>query len=376
MAPATDKPAPPVRVLHVLAGLGAGGVETWLMNLLRAMDRTRFQFDFLLNDGAARFYDGEAQRRGAVVHRGPAPQRPVAYARHLRSVLAGGGYSVVHSHLYTYSGLVLWVADRAGVPVRIAHSHTSLPRGGLLRRGYERAMRRLIRRHATHGFGVSARAAAALFGPGWGQDSRFGVMDLGFDFAPFGASRDRAAARAAFGIPPGRAVVAHVGSYTPDKNHPFVLDIAESLLGRGLDVHLLLLTSPSHRELAAEVGRRGLGDRAAVPPTGADVPELLAAADVFVLPSRREGLGIVALEAQAAGVPVVASDAVPPEASVVPGLVEHVPLTAGPDGWAAVVAARLAAPRPDRDAAHRAMLESRFAVTRAWERLTPVYRGA
>lgn len=367
----------PRRVLHVLAGLGAGGIEAWLMHVLRTADGGRMRFDFLLNDDAARFYDDEAESLGATIVRGPSPHRPRAYLRNLREVLRAGSYDVVHSHMYTFSGMVLRSAHRAGVPVRIAQSHNTATGANdtRLRRRYEAAMRRLIWRHATAGVGVSEAATTALFGRRWHDDPRFAIMHIGFDFSRFAALPPPEELRAALHIPAGRVVVGHVGSHTEQKNHPWVLDVFARLLEDGVDAHLLLLTSPDRGPLAAEVERRGLADRSLVAETGADVPALMGAMDVFLLPSRWEGLGVVALEAQAAGLPVLASDEVPPEIEVIGGRVTRLPLDEGLAAWADAAQRLLATPRLPAATAAAALEESAFGIEASLRALAQLYRA-
>jgi len=362
------------RVLHVLASLGAGGVENWLLHLLRGLDQERFEFHFLLNDGPPGVFEAQARSLGATISRGPEPSAVAPYVRNLRRVLRSDPrYEVVHSHMYAFSGVVLWVAHRAGVPIRVAHSHNT---GGDASDGVRRhLMRRLIRRHATAGAGVSEPAMDALYGPAWRDDDRFGVVGMGFDFERFAMPADRNEAKRALGIPPGRSVVGHIGSYTKQKNHPFLLEVFTRLVAAGEDAHLLMLTSPSAAGLRAEVERRGLTDRCVVPETGSDVPRIVAAMDIFLMPSQWEGLGVAAVEAQAGAVPVLASTEVPAEAVVLPELVTRLDLAAGPDLWAAEARRMLAMPRPDLRAAARAAADSRFGLDASVKALERLYRG-
>ena len=98
--------------------------------------------------------------------------------------------------------------------------------------------------------------------------------------------------------------------------------------------------------------------------------------DLFALPSLYEGLGIVAVEAQAGGVPVLASTEVPDEACVIPEIVERMPLDAGAERWSRRMASLLGRPRPDGEACARRVAESRFGIRRCLDELLPVYRDA
>jgi|SRR6266550_4819351 len=164
-----------IRILHIVGGMGRGGVETWLMHVLRHADRERFQMDFLVHTAQPCPYDEEVRALGGNIIPCLDPARPWSYARNFRRALAAQGrYDIVHSHVHNYSGYVLRLARRAGVPVRIAHSHLDSTPGDAAanarRRLYLALARRWIRRHATTGLAASGKAADALFGPAWRRE--------------------------------------------------------------------------------------------------------------------------------------------------------------------------------------------------------------
>jgi len=153
------------RVLHAVVNMNRGGAETLIMNLYRRIDRKRLQFDFLTcREGV---YDDEIRALGGVVHRVPwvTEAGPLGYARALDRFFAEHGhYRIVHAHMDRMSGWVLRAARRAGIPVRIAHSHNTKSEGNALIRLYKWASGRLIEANATDRFACSEAAAAWLFG--------------------------------------------------------------------------------------------------------------------------------------------------------------------------------------------------------------------
>ena len=337
--PTAHRVAGPIRVLHVVGSMDRGGVETWLMNVLRGTDRTQVAMDFLVHRDARGAYDDEIEALGARIWRCPGTDQPLGYARRFgRALEANGPYQIVHSHVFWYSGWVLYLARRAGVPTRIAHSHT----GGMAktdaawRRLYERTMRASIAANATAGFGISDAAGRALFGTRWGVDPRWQLLLYGFDFSRFRIPVDRAAVRAKLGIPAGRRLVGHVGRFSAVKNHAFLVRVFRRLVDRGCDAHLLLVGGGElEHAIRRQVAELGLSDRVTLTGVQSDVAPLLRTMELKLFPSHYEGLGIVLLEAQAAGIPTLAASAVPPEAAVVPGLVEYRPLADGEEAWAA-----------------------------------------
>lgn len=362
-------------MLHVVGGLGMGGIETWLMYLLRRADRREVAMDFLSKRRRETVYDREARERGATLHPMPSTSDRRAWGAALARVLREhGSYDVVHVHR-RHVATPLRVARRAGVPVRVVHSHNAVPRRGLARLPGAGFRGRFARRHATLGLACSGRAAEVVFGAGWRRDPRLRVLPYGIDFAPFAEPVDRDAVRRELGVSPQARLVVHVGRLHPQKNHAFLLEVAARLRRELPDVHLLLVGDGALRaELEARARALGLGGGVTFAGLRREVAPLLRAADAFAFPSRWEGLGIAVVEAQAAGLPVVCSEAVPEESTVVPELVTRLPL-GDPGPWVGALGRALAAPPPL--AAERALArvcDSPFEVARGLEALLALYR--
>src|SRR6185295_7010624 len=91
----------PIRVLHILASLDRGGVETWLLEVIRKLDRTRVTIDFLVHTPKECAYDAEVKALGSQIFYGGDPSKPISYGRSFRRIVAENGpYDVVHSHVH------------------------------------------------------------------------------------------------------------------------------------------------------------------------------------------------------------------------------------------------------------------------------------
>lgn len=367
----------PVRVLHVVGQMNRGGVETWLVQLLRAADPARLRMDFLASTAAAGAYDEEIARLGGAVIPCERPAAPARYARTLRRVLRERGpYQVVHAHLHHFSGLPLALAARTGIPVRIAHSHLDTRQldaaAALPRRAYLSLMAGALRRWATHGLAASALAAEALFGARWRDDPRWSIVRCGLDFTPFRGPLEPRHVRASLGIAPDALAVGHVGRFEPQKNHRFLLEAFEALARRAPQAVLVLVgTGPLLGAVQEDAARRGLGRRVVLAGVRPDVPDVLRALDLFLFPSLHEGLPLSVLEAQAAGLPIVLSDTITREVELLPELLTWRSLQDPPEAWADALAAA-AGRRPRRDPV--AVLErSAFSVHRSLAALLAVY---
>jgi O-antigen/teichoic acid export membrane protein/glycosyltransferase involved in cell wall biosynthesis len=349
----------PIRVLHVLGAMNRGGVEAWLISVLRNIDHDRFQMDFLVHTTEPAAYDEEIRALGSEIFPCMHPQKPLLYARNFRKIMdEHGPYDVVHSHVHHYSGWVLMHAARAGVPVRLAHSHNGARNShldkpsDLVRRAYMSATEWLVRRYATHGLASSVPAAEALFGQNWKDDPRFEVQHNTSDVSPFnvgqGDEATRKSLRAELGLPDDAFVMGHVGRFFPPKNHDFLIDVAAEVFKRAPDARLLMVGDGELRpEIEAKVARLGIADQVVFAGVRSDVPSImLNVIDIFVFTSISEGLGIAMVEAQAAGLPCVYTDAVPHEADLVPPLLKRLSITESPTLWADAILAKRNIPRP------------------------------
>ena len=369
-----------IRVLHVLGRMNPGGVETWLMHVLRHIDRQKFQMDFCTLSGQPGTYDQEIEALGSEVIPCRLGRDLPSFARRFRRILREGGYDVVHSHVHHFSGAILRWAHAERVPIRIAHSHNTSDGkpSSWSRRIYRVWMVSWIQRYITDGLACSKDAAAALFGDGWGTDDRFRVLYCGIDLGPFETPFNRSEVRRELGLPADAPVVGHVGRFNPQKNHPFLLQVAAAVIKVWPEVHFLLVgDGPLRPEIEAQARQLGLSERVHFAGIRQDVPRLMCACmDVFLFPSLWEGLGLVIVEAQAAGLSVVAAESVPREVGVVPGLIQYLPLSIGPERWAQELLALLARPRPDRTQALRYVAKSSFSIEKSVSPLADLYRKA
>ena len=381
MSPMTRNDQDPIRILHVVGSMRpGGGVQAWFMRVLRHIDRQRFRMDVQTIHSDA--YDDEIRALGSKIILCPPYRRPWSYARNLKRILGEHGpYNIVHSHIPGHSGYILRLAQRAGVPIRIAHSRIAdsplVAKSGLLRRGYETLMKRWLARYATAGLASSREAAATMFGPAWEADPRYWqILYPATDLTPFRALVDPAAIRAELDIPSDAFVVGHVGRFTEQKNHTFIVDIAAEVAKREPRMRLLLVgDGPLRLAIEQKVAQVGLADRVVLAGLRLDVPRLmLGAMDVFLFPSLFEGLGLVLIEAQAAGLYCVFSDVIPEEASLVKPLVRRLSLLQPPSVWAEeILAARNAEPGITQPEALAFVEQSPFNIRTAVKKLEKFY---
>ncbi|MDJ0675320.1 MAG: glycosyltransferase family 1 protein [Calothrix sp. MO_167.B42] len=372
----------PIRILHVVGGMVRGGIETWLMHILRHIDRDRFCMDFLVHTPEPCAYDGEIRSLGSRIIPCPLEKwRPWVYGANLKKILQEyGPYDIVHSHVHHFSGYILGLAKEAGVPLCIAHSHNDTSsqeaKAPLYRRLYCQLSESWINRHATLGLACSRQAAGDLFGSDWETDSRWQLLYYGIDLQPFQDFVDPVAVRAEFGIPADAFAIGHVGRFEPQKNHQFLIKIAAEIAKREPKMRLLLLGEGYLQpEIAQQVAHMGLGDKVIFAGSRPDVPRLMVGAmDVFFLPSLHEGLPLVLLEAQAAGLPCIFSDVITREVDTIPSLVNRLSLSQSEEQWAeTVIAQKDRVSDRTRKSALALMKQSPFSIETSMQNLQNIY---
>jgi glycosyltransferase EpsF len=344
------------RVLHCFGGMDLGGAETFAMHVYRSLNRDEMQFDFAVSSEKNCAYDDEIRDLGGriIAHTPPMKAGFKRFDRELTDILRNHGpFYAVHSHLHYFSGYILRTAAREKVPVRVAHFHSTRDAraGTLLGFAYHAVMLWLIKRFATRILACSENVFGTVFGPQWSRDRRMLVMRNGIDLTPYSILQyDRVEICRKFEIPVAGTVLGHIGNFSAAKNYRFLVELFKYYLQTDPSATLVLM---GDGELRQETERqvqdcglnshvRFLGRR-----PQAEVPDLLAAINVLVMPSIYEGLPVTLVEAQSAGVPCVISESITKEADLGLGLLKFVNLRCSPDQWCEQITAALRNSRPE-----------------------------
>jgi glycosyltransferase involved in cell wall biosynthesis len=365
-----------VRVVHVLGSMDPGGLETWLLQVLKDIDRDRFQLYFCTCGPQPGLLANEVTRLGGVMVPCAKGKNLWSFSLRFRKILREGKYDVVHSHVHCFSGAVLRWAKTEGVSIRIAHSHNAHDGrpDSQARRCYRKLMKSWISRYATDGLAPS-EAAAQLFGDNWRADNRFQILRFGLDLRPFRESIDGCQIRTQLGIPCGAPVIGHVGRFDQSKNHRFLLEIADSVLKCRPDIHFILVGDGQLRpEIEARVRTLGISSNIHFTGIRTDVPRIMRGAmDLFLFPSLKEGFGFSLLEAQAAGLHCLVSDTVPRDAACMPDSSEFLSLSAGSIHWAACAITKLEVARSKSATVLNDQFENEFSTQSSLRQLMNIY---
>ncbi|MBI4874084.1 MAG: glycosyltransferase family 4 protein [Acidobacteria bacterium] len=306
------------RVLHLVTHLTRGGIESWLLNMLAGIPRQECVQDVCAKGSSLGPRAGEARAAGATLYHCPMGPAHLPFGRRLREILISGRYDILHNHLEVYSGYPVRVARSCGTTVITSFHNTHFepqeawarkPVLGQLRTLYRRASIAYALRRSDLVTGCSQRVLDELDPNGrLARQARSRVLYYGVAEPEPPAEAARSEFRASLGLDENARLVLHVGRFLPQKNHAGLLRIFAEIRRFVPDARLLLVgDGPLRLSMEALAAREGLTPFVRFLGVRDDVPAFMACSDVFLFPSRYEGFGLVILEANAAGLPVVAA---------------------------------------------------------------------
>ena len=332
----------PVRIAQWGMTAGRGGLESFIMNLYRHIDRSRIQFDFLEPVGLPRMaYEDEIEEMGGHVYRVMESQirHPLKAGKALRAFFHSHPEIVaVHANANAPYAYVLKVAQQCGIKLRVLHSHNSnamdVAGDNIVKRSLWSARDHIIRaqidRYPTSYLACSGLAAEYMF-PG----KNYTFVPNGIDTAHFAFdNHKRAGMRSELGLNDLTTVIGFCGWLIERKNPLFALDVFRHYHQINSDSVLLIIgTGPLHEALERRIAEYDLRDSVRLLGDRKDMHRLYQAMDAFMLPSLFEGLSIVYVEAQCAGLPTLASSTSAPETAITK-LLRFVSLDDNVDVWA------------------------------------------
>jgi L-malate glycosyltransferase len=299
-----------LRILLVIKGLGFGGAERLLMETVAAGDTDAFEYEVAYVLAASDGLADAIRAGGTPVHSlGAARSADLTWLRKLRSLLIAGRFDVIHFHLpYTAAlgRLAVATVPRAGRPSVVYTEHSLWNLAAVITKGINRAG---INRDQS--LIVVSQAAHDALPPALRDRARVIVHGVSRTQADqLSAQRDqiRTEVRAELGVPDGELLVLTVANIRPEKGYDVLLDATKILMGRDVAVRVVAVGGgPMEDEVRERHRVLGLGDHLQLLGQRHDVLRLMAAADIYVLASRQEGLPVTLMEATSMGLPIVAT---------------------------------------------------------------------
>ena len=303
-----------IKVAQVIGNAVAGGVESVIMNLYKNIDRDKIQFDFFVEQPSTIIDEIEIKKMGGNIIIIPSYKRPLHYIKELAKLFREGDYDIVHSNMNALSVFTLKAAKKAGVKIRIAHSHSTSNKKEWLRNIIKNMLKLFSKKYATHYFACSELAGRWLFGNKIFNEGKIELINNAIDLEKFAFNENvRKQIRKEYNIE-DKFVIGHIGRFVEQKNHKFLIDLFNEVQKKYLNAILLLVgDGPLFDKIKQYVDKLGLTEKVIFTGVQKDTSKFYQAMDSFVLPSLYEGLPVVGIEAQANGLPCLFADTISKE---------------------------------------------------------------
>lgn len=305
-------------IAHIIGKWIGGGVESVVMNYYRKIDRNKIQFHFLCDEDSTDIPYEEIERLGGKVILIPPYQRLLNYNKKLTQIFKENNYKIVHSHINTLSVFPLRIAEKCGIPIRIAHSHSTTNKKEWKKNLVKQFLKPFSKKYANRYMCCSELAGRWLFGDKVYEQGKVYLLNNAIDIEKFRFDeRIRKLKRKELNIDESTFVVGHIGRFVAQKNHKFLIDVFNEIHKENKNSILLLAgQGPLMNDIREKVKMMKLEDCVHFLGQRNDINQLYQTFDVFCLPSLYEGLGMVLIEAQANGLPCVTSSEVPDKVNI------------------------------------------------------------
>lgn len=306
----------PIRILHMIGSLNIGGSQSMVLNLYRAMNREKIQFDFVIDHPNELELADEIEALGGRIYTMPRfnGMNFLQIRRAWEKFFANHTeYRILHSHVRSYASLFLPIAKKHGVKT-IIHSH-SMSNGTGLMAIYKSLLQFPLRFQADYFFSCSKAAGEWLFGKYVIQSPNYFMIPNGIDIEKFlFNAENRMRLRSELGIPEEAMVIGHVGRFHEAKNHCFLIQVFYEVLKRDDTAKLVLVGDGDLRSsIEKQCVEFDIMDKVFFVGAQADTAQYYSAFDVFLFPSKWEGLPVSVIEAQVAGLYCLLADTVTKE---------------------------------------------------------------
>jgi glycosyltransferase involved in cell wall biosynthesis len=301
--------------------MNRGGLETFIMNVYRELDRNKIQFDFLVHTEENCAYDNEIRNLGGKIFSVPSRKQSLIknYTALNNFFRNHTEYKIVHQHLSSLTYITpLIIASKYNIPVKIVHGHSTQQGGNLIHKYMHKLNQLFIDFYATDYFACSDLAAKFLYPSKIIKNNTYKIINNAINIDNFVFNKkQRDLKRKEFNIK-NKFVIGHIGSFRYAKNHKFLIDIFNYINEENNDIVLMLVGDGSLKsDIEDKVKKLNLTNNVIFTGVRSDVSDLLQLMDVFVMPSHYEGLPVTVIEAQTAGLPCVLSKSITNEVEII-----------------------------------------------------------
>lgn len=319
-----------IRVLEVTHGLAPGGIEAFVLNIFENIDKDKYKLDFAVASNGRQFHEERVEKQGGIVYHtndldGIIPM--VKHSYRLYKLLRKNKYDVIHTHIDFFNGINLFIGFLAGVPIRISHSHNThsananAVKVGVKRKLYRLIMRGFINTFANNRLGCSELANRYMYGKKYVDKGKTKVIFNGIDIRKFRGIQNKKNNEKIN----NKIELITIGRMCEQKNSLYIVEIMKNLKKLG-SYHLTWIGSgPLEGQIKRKISEYKLEDRISLIGNSNNIADYLSRSDYFLFPSKWEGLPVVLVESQIAGVPCFISNTITTEVDL--GLVNFIDIT-------------------------------------------------
>lgn len=279
-------------IAHIMGKWNGGGVESVVMNYYRNIDRNKIQFHFLCDEDSTDIPYEEIEKLGGKVIVIPPYQKLFKYQKELYRIFKENNYKIVHSHINALSVFPLRIAKKAGVPIRIAHSHSTSNKKEWKKNILKMILRPLSKLYANNYFACTEYAGKWLFGKKVVERKELNVINNAIDLKKFEFNENtRKALREELGIKDDTLIIGHVGRFMKQKNHEFLVEVFNEVYKKNQNTLLILIgQGPLLSEIKEKAINLNIEDKIKFIGQVTDVEKYYNIMDIFLFPSIYEGL--------------------------------------------------------------------------------------
>lgn len=327
------------RILHVVSAMHRGGAETMIMNLYRNIDRKKVQFDFIVHSDKKGDYDDEIMSLGGriIKCKSLGSLGPIKYIKELSEIIKQNGpFQAIHSHTDFQGGFVALAAKKANISKRICHSHNTrwVANPNIKHKLQLTLFKEMIDKYATDYCACGVDSASFLFKKSKIDSNKITYLNNAIEVEKFNASIDYDYLRKELNIKNDEMIIGHIGRFYEQKNHRYIVKIGRYLKNNNYKFKILLVgQGPLQQEIREMVNEYNLDENIKFLGVREDIPNLMKLFDVFLFPSFFEGLPVVLVEAQAAGLPCLISDSITKEVDMGVNLLNYLSIKDDIEKW-------------------------------------------
>ena len=320
-----------MRILHFYKIMNTGGAETFIMNVYRRIDRSKYKFDFLCSSNKKGFYDDEIKSLGGKILYYKISKNPFITIYRIVKVIKDGDYDAIHSPMMFFSSIICVAAKLSHVKKIIVHSHSAsdIKKETFFRKIYIKMSRFLINKLSTDKIACGIDAANYLFG----TNKNINICHNGIDFERFSTNFDKEiiSFKKKYRIDNNTIIIGEVASFLPVKNHKYYINFAKKLIELNKQFVIILIgEGPLKESFKNEVISNNLSNHFIILNATNEIPFYMNLFDIYMMPSLYEGFPMSVIEAVSCGNHCILSDNITKETQVFGEYVESFSINSFP----------------------------------------------